>query len=61
MLGRDGSKSRDKTVKTVIFPGIAEKIVPIFALEGWKPPFTCFGPKFPFNLCKISKKMSKNL
>ena len=39
MLGRDGWKSRDKTRKTVIFSVIVGKIVPIFALEGWKPPF----------------------
>ena len=33
LLGMDGWKMRDKTGKTVLFPGIAGKIVPIFALE----------------------------
>ena len=49
MLGRDWWKSRDKTGKIVIFPGIEGKIVPIFApfLHVLDPNSLSFYVKFP--------------
>ena len=35
-------EKKDRNWKTVIFPGIAGKIVPILSLEGYHPSFTCY-------------------
>ena len=41
ILVRDGWKSRVKTGKTIIFPGIAGEILPIFPWKDRSPIFTC--------------------
>ena len=60
ILETDGWKSKDKTGKTVIFPEIAGKIVPIFALEGQEAPFLhVLDPNSPSIYVKCPRKCRK--
>ena len=60
ILGRDGQKHRDKTGKTVIFPGIAGKIVQILPWKDGGYLLRVLDPNSP-SICAMSMKMSENL